>query len=122
VSKSRQGRRAVLPVRNTGPLVPDSAIERLFEPFRRLDPRRTSYKDGLGLSIVRAIATAHGATITAEPFLDGGVAIEVTFPPSTRAPQRVDEATRVQPTPATVARPTRPVADAHPVHRGRSGP
>jgi signal transduction histidine kinase len=84
VSKSRQGRRAVLPVRNTGPLVPDSAIERLFEPFRRLDPRRTSYKDGLGLSIVRAIVTAHGATITAEPFLDGGVAIEVTFPPSTR--------------------------------------
>ena len=35
---------------------------------------------GLGLSIVRAIATAPGATITAEPRPGGGLAIDVAFP------------------------------------------
>ena len=56
-------------VTNTGPVIPPSDIDRLFQPFQRLDPRRTHHKDGhgLGLSIVRAIATAHGATITARP-------------------------------------------------------
>jgi signal transduction histidine kinase len=34
---------------------------------------------GLGLSIVRAIAQAHGATITAIPRSEGGLDVEVTF-------------------------------------------
>ena len=61
--------KAVLSMTNTGSLVPPAEVERLFEPFQRLDRRRAHYKDGhgLGLSIVRAIATAHGATITARP-------------------------------------------------------
>jgi signal transduction histidine kinase len=41
---------------------------------------------GLGLSIVRAIATAHAAAITAQPRPGGGLAIDVTFPPSTSSP------------------------------------
>jgi signal transduction histidine kinase len=42
---------------------------------------------GLGLSIVKAIATAHAATITASPRPGGGLTIEITFPPpSTTAP------------------------------------
>jgi signal transduction histidine kinase len=75
--------RAVLSVTNTGPVIPAADVERLFQPFQRLDPGRTHYKDGhgLGLSIVRAIATAHGATITAEASPQGGVSIEVVFPP-----------------------------------------
>ena len=36
---------------------------------------------GLGLSIVRAIATAHDATITADPTPDGGLSVSVIFPP-----------------------------------------
>jgi len=36
---------------------------------------------GLGLSIVRAIAIAHAATITARPRPGGGLTIDVTFPP-----------------------------------------
>ena len=63
--------RAVLSVTNTGPLIPPAEVERLFQPFQRLDPRRASYPDGhghgLGLSIVRAIAIAHHADITARP-------------------------------------------------------
>jgi signal transduction histidine kinase len=77
--------RAVLTVTNNGPVIPPTEIDRLFQPFQRLDPQRTHHKDGqgLGLSIVRAIATAHAATITAHAQPDGGLAIEVTFPPPT---------------------------------------
>ncbi len=49
---------AVLSVTNTGPVIPLTEIDRLFQPFQRLDPRRGHHRDGhgLGLSIVRAIA------------------------------------------------------------------
>jgi signal transduction histidine kinase len=78
-----QDGRAVLSVTNTGPLVPPADVDRLFQPFQRLDRRRANYKDGhgLGLSIVRAIATAHDATITACPRPDGGLRVRVSFPP-----------------------------------------
>lgn len=74
---------AVLSVTNTGPIIPADQIDRLFQPFQRLDPRRTHHKNGhgLGLSIVQAIATTHHATITAEPLDEGGLGVTVTFPP-----------------------------------------
>ena len=74
--------RAVLSVTNTGPLIPPAEVDRLFQPFQRLDRRRANYKHGhgLGLSIVRAIATAHDATITAHPTPDGGLSVSVSFP------------------------------------------
>jgi signal transduction histidine kinase len=76
---------AVLTVTNTGSLVPPAEVDRLFQPFQRLDPRRVHHKDGhgLGLSIVRAIATAHQAVISARPLPDGGLSVSVLFPQST---------------------------------------
>ena len=73
---------AVLSVENSGPLVPAAEVERLFQPFQRLGPRpsRRDGSHGLGLSIVRAIATAQGAAITARPRPGGGLTIDVTFP------------------------------------------
>jgi signal transduction histidine kinase len=73
---------AVLSVTNTGPLIPPAEVDRLFQPFQRLDRRRANYSGGhgLGLSIVRAIATAHDAAITAHPMPDGGLSVNVTFP------------------------------------------
>jgi signal transduction histidine kinase len=81
---------AVLSVSNTGPLIPPAEVDRLFQPFQRLDRRRTHYDEGhgLGLSIVRAIATAHQASISAHPMPNGGLAVSVTFPQPTN-PQRV---------------------------------
>jgi signal transduction histidine kinase len=70
----------VLTVENTGPVVPADSIDRLFQPFQRLHTR-TSKGLGLGLSIVRAIATAHDATVEATPRPDGGLVVTVTFPP-----------------------------------------
>jgi signal transduction histidine kinase len=77
--------RAILSVANSGPPIPAAEVDRLFQPFQRLSPRRASRDGGLGLglSIVRAIATAHAATIIARPRPGGGLAIDVTFPPAT---------------------------------------
>jgi signal transduction histidine kinase len=73
---------AVLSVASSGPVIPAADVDRLFQPFQRLGPR-PARRDGhgLGLSIVRAIAVAHAATITAQPRPGGGLAIDVTFPP-----------------------------------------
>jgi signal transduction histidine kinase len=74
--------RAVLRVSNSGPTIPADDLDRLFEPFQRIDGTRTSTGDGLGLglSIVKAIADAHGATIETTLPDDGGLSIEVAFP------------------------------------------
>jgi signal transduction histidine kinase len=82
ISTAARDGRAVLAVANTGPAIPPEAVGRLFQPFLRLDGRRVHHDTGhgLGLSIVRAIATAHGAAITARARHGGGLSIEVTFP------------------------------------------
>jgi signal transduction histidine kinase len=78
---------AVLRVANTGPIIPSGEVDRLFQPFQRLDARRVHHADGLGLglSIVRAIAAAHGAIITADAPSDGGLTITITFAPMSDA-------------------------------------
>ncbi|MFD2764330.1 sensor histidine kinase [Micromonospora eburnea] len=90
--------RATLVVANTGPVVPSYDIETIFQPFRRLrhervaGPRpngdRSRAEDragvgrgfGLGLSIVRAVAQAHGGTVHAYPRDGGGLVVTVVLP------------------------------------------
>ncbi|MEU1403826.1 HAMP domain-containing sensor histidine kinase [Streptomyces sp. NPDC005728] len=73
---------AVLTVSNTGPVVPAYEIDNLFEPFRRLRTERTGSDKGvgLGLSIVRSVARAHGGHIAAQPREGGGLVMRVTLP------------------------------------------
>jgi signal transduction histidine kinase len=74
---------AFLSVTNDGAVIPAAEVERLFEPFQRLGTDRTAPSDGhhgLGLSIVRAIATAHDATLLCDARPEGGLAVEVRFP------------------------------------------
>jgi signal transduction histidine kinase len=72
---------ARLSIENTGAVIRQAEVERLFEPFRRLEGRlRHADGHGLGLAIVRAIATAHDASLTATARRDGGLAIVVNFP------------------------------------------
>ena len=77
----------ILRVSNGGAPIAPEDVERLFEPFERLDGARASVGDslGLGLSIVRAIADAHGATIDTALPSGGGLSIEVSFPAGDRA-------------------------------------
>jgi len=78
-----QDGRSCLSVTNSGAIIANHAIARLFQPFQRLDKERTisdSQGHGLGLSIVRAIVDAHGATLAASPNNEGGLTVTVTFP------------------------------------------
>jgi signal transduction histidine kinase len=79
---------AFLRVANTGPPVPAAQVQRLLQPFQRLSPGRAAQAggSGLGLSIVAAIAKAHGAVLSARPGPDGGLSVEVTFPPLAASP------------------------------------
>jgi signal transduction histidine kinase len=73
--------RAVVSVTNSGQVIPPAEVDRLFQPFQRLGTRRAGGDGhGLGLSIVRAIAAAHDAAITAQPMPGGGLSIAVSFP------------------------------------------
>jgi signal transduction histidine kinase len=101
VSTSVKEGQAVLSVTNTGPVVPPSELNRLFEPFQRLDGRRTRHKDGhgLGLSIVRAIATAHGAAVSASALPGGGLSVDVAFPAPRGPSPAADRGLRAYSTP-----------------------
>ncbi|MEU6702225.1 sensor histidine kinase [Streptomyces wuyuanensis] len=76
----------LLTVANTGPAVGAADVAGLFEPFRRGEGRdRMGPGAGLGLSIVRSIAVAHGGTVRAEPGPagpgpGGGLVVRVSLP------------------------------------------
>jgi len=57
--------RVKLMVRDHGPGIPDSELERVFEPFYRLERSRSrdTGGTGLGLSIARNVARAHGGEL-----------------------------------------------------------
>jgi signal transduction histidine kinase len=115
---------AVLSVANSGQAIPLAEVSRLFQPFQRLGPRhaRRDGGHGLGLSIVRAIATAHGAAIAAHALPGGGLAVDVTFPPpgprtapDSQQGTRGNRASRMLP--ASPSPPQRPTAAAPGNHR-----
>ncbi len=71
-----------LMVANGGPPIDPASVEALFQPFRRGTAERTGSVSGagLGLSIVRSVATAHGGTATASARPDGGLEVSVELP------------------------------------------
>ncbi len=78
---------AFLSVLNTGPAVPAGEVDELFQPFRRGGTARTGSRGaGLGLSIVRAVAAAHGGAVSAAARSEGGLEVTVRLPAGTRAP------------------------------------
>ena len=82
VTTETRGGIAVLRVTNGGPVVPAADVERLFQPFQRLGLDRTDHGErwGLGLSIVRAIASAHEGSVRAVAREGGGLVVEVSLP------------------------------------------
>lgn len=78
---------ATVQVENTGPVVPAYEVDRLFEPFRRLQQDRveSAKGSGLGLSIVRSVVRAHRGSVYATPRRGGGLVVTVRLPLVTRS-------------------------------------
>ncbi len=71
-------------VDDSGPGLPDGDAERVFERYYRGDSARTRGVEGsgLGLAIARAVAEAHGGTLTAGASDLGGARFTLTLPPA----------------------------------------
>jgi signal transduction histidine kinase len=70
-----------LEVSNSGPVIPRYEVPGLFEPFHRYGTERLHGPGaGLGLSIVRAVARAHGGEVRAEARDEGGLVVTVRLP------------------------------------------
>jgi two-component system, OmpR family, sensor histidine kinase VanS len=67
-------------VSNSGPIVPQSVIPRLTEPFVRAGGRVASGDgSGLGLAIVARVAQVHNAALRIDPRVSGGLRVRVIF-------------------------------------------
>jgi signal transduction histidine kinase len=82
VALERDGDHAVVQVRDTGVGMDPADVERIFEPFVRLDsaPAHDAGGTGLGLSIVRAIVLAHGGTLSVQSARGAGSTFTVRLP------------------------------------------
>jgi len=72
--------RSTVEVRNDGPTVPPDAVGSLLEPFQRLDRSARGDGVGLGLSIVRSVAEAHGGSVELHARPSGGLVARVSLP------------------------------------------
>jgi signal transduction histidine kinase len=79
-TETTPNRGARLRVSSSGAPVSASAVEELFQPFRRGERRMSGDGSGLGLSIVRAVVAAHRGTVVAEPVPGGGLTVTVRLP------------------------------------------
>lgn len=74
--------RLILAIRDHGPGIPETELQRVFEPFYRLENSRSrdTGGTGLGLSIARNIARAHGGELTLRNLPQGGLEALLELP------------------------------------------
>jgi signal transduction histidine kinase len=99
------GDEVVIRIRDEGPGIPAASLEQVFEPFFRIEASRSRDTGGagLGLSIARDIAQAHGGSVVLTNLAGGGLEAALTLPraasgtpqaraPETATPERADAA------------------------------
>ena len=81
-SETRGAREAVLRVSDSGPGVPSDSLDKLFQPFYRLDDARGRQTGGvgLGLAITERAVRFHGGKVSALNRPQGGLVIEIRLP------------------------------------------
>ena len=82
VSTVEQGKVLLIIVEDRGPGIPPSELERVFEPYVRVEVSRARHTGGtgLGLAIARAIARSHGGEVTLENRPGGGTKATLSLP------------------------------------------
>ncbi|HEY0270835.1 MAG TPA: HAMP domain-containing sensor histidine kinase [Sphingomonas sp.] len=82
ITIARVDGQAEIAVSDDGPGVPEAQIDRLFEPFYRLEPSRNRETggSGLGLASARAVARAHGGDVTIANRAQGGLLARAVLP------------------------------------------
>lgn len=81
ISLSNDGNTAVVEIVDKGPGMTVNELERAFEPFFRGEPSRNRRTGGvgLGLSIVKSAADAHGATVNLSNVPGGGLSVRISM-------------------------------------------
>jgi signal transduction histidine kinase len=76
------GQQTRLTIDTSGPMLDQSAVEELAQPFTRLGQDRTGSQNGhgLGLSIVAAVAAVHGGSLELHARAEGGLRVQITLP------------------------------------------
>ncbi len=74
--------RFVITVEDDGPGIPDSELERVFEPFYRVEASRSrdTGGTGLGLAVVRSIVRGHGGNVVLANRAEGGLRATIILP------------------------------------------
>lgn len=88
ISTDQREKGAVLRISDDGPGVPANESDLIFRRFYRSEKSRCTPGNGLGLSIVAAVARLHGANITLSPN-QPGLTIELQFPQSAHVSARI---------------------------------
>jgi two-component system osmolarity sensor histidine kinase EnvZ len=76
------GSQVMLSVLDRGPGIPAGEVQRLMQPFTRLDVARGTPGAGLGLAIVDRIARLHGGSVALVPRPEGGAEARIALPVS----------------------------------------
>jgi signal transduction histidine kinase len=76
------GAQLILHISDEGPGIPEDMLEKVFEPFFRLEQSRNrdTGGTGLGLSIARDIAQAHGGSLSLHNRKEGGLEARLVLP------------------------------------------
>ncbi|WP_428546551.1 sensor histidine kinase [Profundibacter sp.] len=82
VTATQDDNNVIITVSDHGPGIPKADLERVFDPFVRVEKSRNleTGGTGLGLSIARTVIQAHGGDITLSNRSEGGLQVEITLP------------------------------------------
>jgi two-component system, OmpR family, sensor histidine kinase CpxA len=81
-AQNGRSQEAVVRVSDSGPGVPSDSLDKIFQPFYRIDDARgrSTGGVGLGLAITDQAVRLHGGSVKASNLAEGGLAVEIRLP------------------------------------------